>query len=298
GHRGVAREHREEARQAAAREDRQRRLEGNRAARSGARERAEDARHREWRHRSGLRAACGSVEHAPGSEPRSARDPDARRLPGAPSRIAHSREERGAQVMRRLMCSISFGVLAMAVSGCSTATSHFYTLDPTATSDGGPPVHQAIAVGPVSVPPSVDRPQFVVQVAPNRVAVDEFNRWAGPLDDSIGRAIAGDLAVLLGTSDVAVAPVPGFVPTLRVTVDVQRFESVPGESVAVEALWSVRPMAGGDIRSGRTVAREAVQGKSYDAIAAAHSRALATVSSDIAAAIRAHSATPPRRRTH
>ena len=196
--------------------------------------------------------------------------------------------------MRRLVCSISF---AVAVSGCSTAMSHFYTLDPTATSDGSPPIHQAIAVGPVSVPPSVDRPQFVIQVAPNRVTVDEFNRWAGPLDDSIGRAIAGDLAVLLGTSDVAVAPVSGFVPTLRVTVDVQRFESVPGESVAVEALWSVRPMAGGDIRSGRTVAREAVQGKSYDAIAAAHSRALATVSTDIAAAIRAQSATPPHRRT-
>ena len=48
--------------------------------------------------------------------------------------------------------------------------------------------------------------------------------------------------------------------------------------------------AGGDTRSGRTVAREAVADKSFDALAAAHSRALATMSGDIAAAIRAEAA--------
>ena len=44
-------------------------------------------------------------------------------------------------------------------------------------------------------------------------------------------------------------------------------------------------------RSGRTVAREAVQGEGFDALAAAHSRALAKMSADIAAAIRASAGT-------
>ena len=142
-------------------------------------------------------------------------------------------------------------------------------------------------VGPVSVPASVDQPQFVVQVAPNRVEVDEFNRWAAPLSDSIARAVAGDLAVLLGTPDVATAPLANFNPAYRVTIDVQRFESVQGQAALVEAVWTVRKTAGGETRSGRTVAREAVQGDGFDALAAAHSRALATMSADIAAAIRA-----------
>jgi uncharacterized lipoprotein YmbA len=60
-------------------------------------------------------------------------------------------------------------------------------------------------VGPVTVPAAVDQPEFVVQVAPNRVEVDEFNRWVAPLNDSIARAIAGDLALQLGTSEVATA---------------------------------------------------------------------------------------------
>ena len=71
------------------------------------------------------------------------------------------------------------------------------------------------------------------------------------------------------------------------TIDVQRFDSVPGEAVLVDAVWAVRTTAGGEVRTGRTVAREAVPGKGFDALAAAHSRALAKVSADIAAAIRA-----------
>ena len=62
-----------------------------------------------------------------------------------------------------------------------SAISRFYTLDSTATPDAGPLASYGVIVGPVSVPASVDRPEFVVQVAPNRVEVDEFNRWAAPL---------------------------------------------------------------------------------------------------------------------
>ena len=47
------------------------------------------------------------------------------------------------------------------------------------------------------------------------------------------------------------------------------------------------------MRSGRTVAQEAAQGDSYDALAAAHSRALAGMSGDIAAAIRAEAGKNP-----
>ena len=190
----------------------------------------------------------------------------------------------------RIAQLLSIALVAAATAGCSaSAPARFYTLDSTATADGVPAARYAVVVGPVSVPAAVDRPQFVVQVAPNRVDIDEFNRWAAPLNDSIARAVAGDLAVLLGTSDVAVAPLANFNPAYRVTIDVQRFESVQGESVVVEAVWAVRK-TDGDARSGRTVAREAVQGKGFDALAAAHSRALAHVSADIAGAIRAAAA--------
>lgn len=194
----------------------------------------------------------------------------------------------------RIAHLFSIALVATAWSGCGTsAPARFYTLDAAAPANGAPAAHHAVLVGPVSIPPVVDRPQFVVQVAPNRVAVDEFNRWAAPLDDSIARAVAGNLATLLGTSKVAVAPLANFDPDYRVTINVQRFDSLRGEAVIVDAVWAVRKTGVKDARSGRTLAREAVQDESFEALAAAHSRALATVSGDIAAAIRAEATAKP-----
>jgi uncharacterized lipoprotein YmbA len=106
------------------------------------------------------------------------------------------------------------------------------------------------------------------------------------LNDGIARAVATNLSVLLGTPHVATALVANAAPACRITIDVQRFESIPGDSVLIEAIWAVRKTAGGEPRSGRTIAREAVQTKDFEALAAAHSRALATLSTDIAAAVR------------
>ncbi len=194
-------------------------------------------------------------------------------------------------ICERLAYVISTAVVAAAVTGCASAPSRFYTLDSTATGDDTAPVTRyAVLVGPVFVPAAVDRPEFVVQVTPNQVDIDEFNRWASPLGDGIARAVAGDLAVLLGTSDVAVAPMANFPAAYRVSISVQRFESAQGQSALVDAVWTVHKLPNGNARSGRTVASEAVHGKGFDALAQAHSRALATVAADIAAAIRASAA--------
>jgi uncharacterized lipoprotein YmbA len=176
--------------------------------------------------------------------------------------------------------------LAVVAAGCTSAPSRFYTLNSTATGDGATNGNVAVIVGPVSIPAEVDRPQFTVQVSPNRVAVDEFNRWAAPLSDNIARAVAGNLTVLLGTPNVAALPAANFNSTYRVTINIQRFETVPGKSVLIDAVWVVRPPSGGIPKSGRTLASETVSNNDFDALAAAHSRALAKVSSDIAAAIR------------
>jgi uncharacterized lipoprotein YmbA len=185
--------------------------------------------------------------------------------------------------MARLLLIV---LVATALTACGTSPSRFYRLDSAATPNGAPSVQTSVMVGPVSVPAAVDRPEFVVQVAPNRIEVEEFDRWDAPLDDSIARAVAGDLSVLLATPNVTSAPLADFSPAYSVTINVQRFESVKGEAALVDAVWAVRSTAGGKTRSGRTIARETVQGEGFDPLAAAHSRAIAKLSSDIAAAIR------------
>ena len=182
---------------------------------------------------------------------------------------------------------VAITFVAVFAAGCASAPSKFYTLNSTAKGEASSGANYAVAVGPVSIPAEVDRPQFTLQVAPNRAAIDEFNRWAEPLNNNIARAVAGDLVVLLGTPRVVTVPMANFDPAYRVTIDILRFESVPGKSVKIEAVWVVRKSSvGGVSLSGRTVAVEPTAGEGFEALAAAHSLALGKMSNDIATAIR------------
>ena len=172
-------------------------------------------------------------------------------------------------------------VVALIVAGCAAAPrERFYTLDapePPAAADAA----YSIALGPVSVPELVDRPQFVVRVNANQVAIAEQARWAEPLKSAIARVVAANLAKELGARTQARNGDADY----RVLIDVQRFESTPGEAALLDAQWTVIG-AKGARRSGRSLQREPVQRRDYDALAAAHSTALAAMSREIAAAIR------------
>ncbi len=190
-------------------------------------------------------------------------------------------------MMRRAALFVVLCALAAAGPGCATPRSHFYDLAPSSAAAPAPAGY-FVAVGPVSVPQIVDRPQVVVRTGPNRVFIDEFHRWGAPLQDEIARVVAANLASLLGTPRVTAHPgAPPAGGGYRVLVEVLDFDSAPGESAGLDAVWTVRGARPGAVRSGRTTVREAAQGEGYAALAAAHSRALGKMSGDIADAIRA-----------
>jgi hypothetical protein len=149
----------------------------------------------------------------------------------------------------------------------------------------------SVAVGPVTLPEVVDRPQLVVRVAANRVEILETHRWAEPLKSEIPRLMAENLRRLLGSARVSsYLQHSGVDADYRVLVDIQRFESSPGEAVTIEAVWSLRRAAGGAPKTGRSLVREPVDAVGYDPLVAACGRALLAVSRDLAGAIRAETA--------
>jgi len=181
-------------------------------------------------------------------------------------------------------------VAAVAAACSSTPASHFYTLSPGETPAAVPASKTAsfsVVVGPVSIPALVDMPQIVVSAGPNQVTIDEYNRWASPLQNNIERVVAENLVSMLGTPRVSV-----FQQSLndaadyRVAIEVQSFESAPGVASTLNAVWIVRRTRDGRQEMGRTTVREVVVDKGYDALAAAHSRALAQMSREIADTIR------------
>jgi uncharacterized lipoprotein YmbA len=186
------------------------------------------------------------------------------------------------------------------LSGCfGSPRETYYTLSAGAAVTAAPSASgesaYSIAVGPITLPEVVDRPQFVLRVGPNEVTFVELHRWAGPLKSEIPRIIADNLAVDLNVKRVAAYPQSaGENATYRVLVDIQRFDSTLGESVTIDALWTVKRVSDGALRTGRSTARESGSGGTYEAMVAAHSRALAAISREIADALRFLSAPTQR----
>jgi len=178
---------------------------------------------------------------------------------------------------------IRFAVLAsLLLLGCSTPPrERFYTLDAPEPPLAAPQA-ASLAVWPVSVPEMVDRPQLVVRTSANEVMLAEQARWAEPLKSAIARVVAANLAANLGMR--LAGPARNADADYRVALDILRFDSGPDQGVLIDAAWTViGPKAR---RTGRSVVREKTATKYYDALAAAHSAALAAISKDIAAAIR------------
>lgn len=201
--------------------------------------------------------------------------------------------------MRRPLLGIATSlIVAGLLAGCgSSPEPRFYTLSaggmPAGDSADKSMAEYSVVVGPATLPEMVDRPQLVVRVGANQVELLDQHRWAEPLKSEIPRVVAENLAHLLGAKQVVTYPHNAtFTAEYRVFLDIQRFDSAPGQAVTIDTLWTVRGPSGGEPKTGRSVAHESTSGDSYDALVAAHGRALATVSREIAASIRSASSTP------
>ena len=183
-------------------------------------------------------------------------------------------------------------------TGCASpvALSH-YTLSSHSIRDGKAPQSEAstqsIGVGPITLPDMVDRPQLVLRTSEHRIVLAEAHRWAGPLRTEIARVLAENLAALLGYRSVSFYPQRGAEHAdMRVSLDVQRFESILGKTATIAAIWTVS-WANGTQRTESASVQETVADESYEALVAAHSRALLTISQAIASAIQGGRGTTP-----
>ena len=65
-------------------------------------------------------------------------------------------------------------IVLFLTSACASPAARYYKLSALAT-PAAPASAVSVAVGPVSIPALVDRPQFVLSAGPNEVRVEEFH---------------------------------------------------------------------------------------------------------------------------
>jgi uncharacterized lipoprotein YmbA len=188
------------------------------------------------------------------------------------------------RIRARALLAVAWAVVWLIACG-SSPTPRFYAINAIAAegdpdSSGG----LGIAVGPVSIPRYLQRPQIVTRKGGSRLRYDEFNRWGGSLESEVLRVLGENLAHLLRTDRIIVYPQQATFPAAyRVRVDFERFEGTPGEALELRARWVVLPGGGGDaIAVQLTTVREPLDGSSTSELVRAHGAALEALSREIA----------------
>lgn len=185
--------------------------------------------------------------------------------------------------------------IAVLLAGCggSPTPVEFYTLNslsgmPQQANPADAAQNIAIGIGPVKIPKILDRPQIVTRTGPNKIKVDEFHRWAGPLGTGFARVLAENISLLLATDRVAVYPWEvDFKPHYRIALDIRYFEGQLGENVLLDVVWRIAGQESQTIQATKaSVINEPLAAADYGALVAAKSQAIAQLSREIAQEIR------------
>jgi hypothetical protein len=183
---------------------------------------------------------------------------------------------------------MKFLVLVVVVLvSCRSAGTRYYTLVSAQDTEPAGATHSLqLDVLPVSVPPEVDRAEIVVREGPGELTPVDTKSWIAPLSLEIRRAFSDELSRNLGARDIAgVTPADGL-PTYRIKLVVQRFESVLGKRAVIDAISTVHEMTGASPTLVCSHHASEPAQKGYPGLAVAHQRALAQIAKQVATAVR------------
>jgi uncharacterized lipoprotein YmbA len=152
----------------------------------------------------------------------------------------------------RILAVVALAGLALALTGCvslkRTPEARFFVLQSeieAGASTSGEAPEGIVGVERVFLPGHLMRPQLVTWTASNELSVDEFLRWAEPLEDGITRTLGEDLAGLLPDYQVIRRPWPGSTRfRCRAEVVIAVFGLQRDGMVRLEGRWRLLPDEG------------------------------------------------------
>jgi uncharacterized lipoprotein YmbA len=175
-------------------------------------------------------------------------------------------------------------VLGLAACASSGPAMHLQTLMPAAlaardaAASGRAPI--PIVLDAIRLPAQVDQPQWLVRLPDGSVVALEQERWASPLRDEFRQALLEELIVHDGVVE-ARASVAGAPQPLRLSVDVRRFDSIPGLEARIEGSWTLLSGAPGTPPWRCEWLVRETAGPAIPELAAAHRRAVVRLADQI-----------------
>jgi uncharacterized lipoprotein YmbA len=196
---------------------------------------------------------------------------------------------------------------AMLLGACSSAPTHYHSLTPIhqaigqSQSESGTIVCSPDATGPTSpereltgtvllahlaVPVAADRMQLLLHQTSTRLSVYETERWAAPLTDQISLILIDNLRNALPNLSITSDPLlVGTGTPLQLNMQIEELDALAGKEATVRAQWRLSARDAAASQTGTCTARQPLSSTSIDELVLAWSRALADISSALAASI-------------
>lgn len=183
----------------------------------------------------------------------------------------------------RLLLVFSMAALLSGCIGGATKPSSFYSLSASESSQqenvnrtGGP----GIRIGLFAFPDYLSRPNIVTRSTDNSFVIDEFQRWAGSLENDFHRMLGANLGALLNSGNISVYPSDSVAGArYKLIGEIISFDGYLGQKVKLDVRWFI--IAAQEDKtyvSMQSVITEPVDGDDYAAFVSAQSRALGKLS--------------------
>jgi uncharacterized lipoprotein YmbA len=204
------------------------------------------------------------------------------------------------EIVRRLLglavclglasCAISDPTQYFTLAQAPAPTAERTATASTAESGVGQTTNVSVGVGPISIPTYLDRRQIVIRTGTDQLELSAFHRWAEPLEDGMARILAEEIAARVPTERVVTFPWRGVAARAiqyQVVVTVVRFDGLQGGDVTLDTRWRILDPDGKEQAFRRSTVIETVKGQGHEPIVAAMTRAVVSLSREIALEIRA-----------
>lgn len=144
----------------------------------------------------------------------------------------------------RMSLAMLFAATTLLLSGCSSSgkqSLRFYVLNPVAQEiviKAAPASPLTVEVYSLRLPQYLERPQIVTRSDANQLVLAEYHQWGGNLRKNMSRVLAKNLATLLATPNVYIAPHLSATPAdVRVELEVMQFERMADGQVQLSVQW-------------------------------------------------------------
>lgn len=186
-----------------------------------------------------------------------------------------------------LLFLLAAGVSACSVTPVSPPLRYFVLAPPMSPRGADVNAETIIAVGPVTVPAYLDRPEIVRTLDGAEIVRAADARWAEPLSHAVGGAVRTVIEREIPHAATLAFPLSGSGFGLRVAIDLRRLEATADGTVALLAVYRIVDASGRQLRVARAAHSVIVAGDSIELLVAAYRDLVDELGASIARALAA-----------